>query len=498
MTGGEDIVGITAKARQGLSVWKNIPIRQRLASLGRLADTIVERMDDISNRMAHITGKTPVEVVLTELIPTLENLRYLEKNAERILAPEKRKTPFSYRHSTSYMTHYPWGVVLILSPWNFPFQLSLIPVITALAAGNAVILKMSEITPAVGDLLQELFNQAGFPPDVINIIKGDAQSGERLIEARPDMIFLTGSSTTGKKVMATASRHLIPVILELGGKDPMIVFDDAPFERTVNGAVYGAFANAGQVCVAVERLYLQEGIYDRFVKAVVQKVRTLRVGGSMDHDIGAMTSPRQIEIVNGQIDEALQKGAILQTDRRVDGQLMHPVVLTNVNHTMKIMTEETFGPVLPIQKFKTESEVIALANDSPLGLNASIWTQDLKRGQRVAAQLEVGNCAINDVLKNIGNPYASFGGVKQSGVGRYHGPEGLRSFCRPMAVMVNKGTAKKELNWFPYSRQLYENLRIYLNISFLNKPLWVKLKGLWGFIKAYRNTQNEERGSHGK
>lgn len=472
--------------------WAQTTFKERADRLGRLRNLIVEEMDAISNCLNAVTGKTPVEAVMTEIIPTVENLGYLEKNSAKILSLEKRPTPFSYRHSSSHVERNPWGWVLILSPWNFPFQLSLVPMATALAAGNAVVLKPSELSTEVGKLIVSLFHRSGFPKEVVSLAQGNGQVGQQLIEEKPDLIFLTGGVDTGKKVMAAAAAHLIPVILELGGKDPMIVFDDAPFDRAVEGAVYGAFANAGQVCVSTERLYVQEGLHDRFVAALVARTNALRIGTTMDDDMGALTNPLQADTINRHIDDALAKGAQLATARWSKGPLMSPVVLTQTNHTMAVMTEETFGPVLPVMSFRTEEEAIALANDSPYGLNASVWTRDLHRGRRVAARLAVGNCAVNDVLKNIGNPHMPFGGIKQSGFGRYHGPEGLRAFTYEKAVMVNRGTASRDLNWFPYSQTVYENLRIYLHMSFLKKPFLAKLKGLWGFLRAFRQGQKKK------
>lgn len=481
--------------RAGIS-WAQTTFKERADRLGRLRNLIIDELDAIAGCLNTVTGKTPVEAVMTEIIPTVENLRYLEKNLAGVLSPQKRPTPFSYRHSSSHVERHPWGWVLILSPWNFPFQLSLVPMVTALAAGNAVVLKSSELSTEVGKVIVRLFHRAGFPKEVVAFAPGDGLVGQQLIEEKPDLIFLTGGVETGKKVMAAAAAHLIPVILELGGKDPMIVFDDAPFDRAVEAAVYGAFANAGQVCVSTERLYVQEGLHDRFVAALVARTNAVRIGTTMDDDMGALTNPLQSDIINRHIDDALAKGAQLGTVRWSKGPLMSPIVLTQVNHTMAVMTEETFGPVLPVMSFRTEEEAIALANDSRYGLNASVWTRDLERGRRVAKCLAVGNCAVNDVLKNIGNPHLPFGGIKQSGFGRYHGPEGLRAFTYEKSVMVNRGKAQRELNWFPYSRAVYENLRIYLHMSFLKKPLLAKLKGLWGFLRAFRQNQNKKR-SHG-
>jgi acyl-CoA reductase-like NAD-dependent aldehyde dehydrogenase len=492
----EDEISATMKhAREAFSQWSRIPIRERIRCVHSLRNLIVRRMDDIAGHISEATGKTRTEAVLTELIPTLEIMKYYEKKSVSILRPERRKTTWSFPHSSSYVEYHPLGVVLVLAPWNFPFQLSVVPLISAVIAGNAVILKPSELTLTVGELIEGLCLEAGFPPHVVKTVCGDKETGERLVQTCPDLIFLTGSASTGAKVMEAAAQSLIPVILELGGKDPMIVFEDAPFERAVRGAVYGAFANAGQVCVSVERVYVQESIYDRFVEAAVGKTRDLRVGISEESDVGAMTSAHQISIFNDQVDDALQKGARLLTERKTQGPFVNMVVLKDVNHTMKIMREETFGPALSVMAFKTEAEAVALANDSPYGLNASVWTKDIEKGKRVASRLQAGNCAVNDVIKNVGNPSLPFGGTKRSGMGRYHGPEGLRSFCRTLSVMVNRGVALREPNWFPYGKELYESLRVYLDMFFSDKAAVAKLRGVWGYVRFVRRMRKES--THG-
>jgi acyl-CoA reductase-like NAD-dependent aldehyde dehydrogenase len=489
--GQEQIRDTMRHAREAFSQWSRTSISQRIRCVHSLRDLIVQKMDDLAGHISEATGKTRTEAVLTELIPTLEIMKYYERKAESILRRERRKTTRSFPHASSFVEYHPLGVVLVLAPWNFPFQLSVVPVISAVIAGNAVILKPSELTLTVGELIEGLCLEAGFPPYVVKTVCGDRETGEKLVQACPDLIFLTGSASTGVKVMEAAAQNLIPVILELGGKDPMIVFEDAPFERAVRGAVYGAFANAGQVCVSVERVYVQEPIYDRFLEAAVRMTRDLRIGISEESDVGAMTSAHQIHVFNDHLDDALQKGALLLTERKIQGPFVSMVVLKNVNHTMKIMKEETFGPALPVMPFKTEAEAVALANDSPFGLNASVWTTDIEKGKRVASQLQVGNCAVNDVIKNIGNPSLPFGGTKRSGIGRYHGPEGLRSFCRTLSVMVNRGVALREPNWFPYGKELYESLRIYLDMFFSDKNAMAKLKGVWGYIRFVRKIKKE-------
>jgi len=444
------------RARTGSRLWKEKSIKERLFFLSNLRKIIIQNLDVIVENITESTGKVVAEAFMTDILPTLDIMTYYKKNAEKILRPKKRRSSFIFRKHSSYLEYSPIGVILVISPWNCPFQLSLVPLVTALVAGNAVILKPSELVPLVGELIGSLCQKAGIPPDVVQVIQGGKEVGEHLIGAVPDKIFFTGSFATGKKIMEEAGRRMIPVELELGGKDPMIVFADSDFERAVRGAVYGAFANSGQLCVSVERLYVEEPIYEKFVEGVLGELKNLRLGTGMEADIGVITNPCQVQIMEEQIKDALEKGAKLLTGIRKEGSFFHPIVLKDVNHDMKIMKEETFGPVLPVMPFKKEEEAISLANYSIYGLNSSVWTRDRKKAKRVVRKLEVGNAYINDVVKNIGNPYLPFGGVKKSGFGRYHGPEGLYTFSTSKAVMVNRSKKRKELNWFPFSKELVE------------------------------------------
>jgi acyl-CoA reductase-like NAD-dependent aldehyde dehydrogenase len=475
---GDDINNAMGNAREAFWRWSRVPLTQRLALLGGLRRLIIDRLDEIVDLLRLVTGKTRVDALINEIFPTLDAIRFYEKQAASILKTRTTRKPVTYPHCLFRSEYHPLGVVLILTPWNFPFQLSLIPVVTALAAGNSVVLKTSEITPRLGEFILELVCAAGIDPEVLQVVVGDGETGEQLIAAQPDFIFLTGSTAAGKRVMAAAAKGVIPVLLELSGKDPMIVFADANLERAANGAVYGAFANAGQVCVSVERVYVQDSIYAAYAQQVAAKARSLRVGATDADDIGAITSPRQLEIIKDHIADARAKGAILLTEFVVDRGFITPVVLSKVNHTMKIMQEETFGPILPLMPFQTEEEAIRLANDSAYGLSASIWTRDLGKARRVAASLLAGSCAINDVVKHVGNAGLPFGGLKQSGFGRYHGAEGLRAFSRQMSVMVHKGRGMRELNWFPYNAELSYHLKNLIRVVFgawRQWPGWLRL-----------------------
>jgi len=485
--GGETVRERLHAARAAFAAWSSLKPAERASHLAALRRVVLRRTDEIVDVVCRETGKVPTEALLGEIYPTLELMRYYEKHAAKILAKRAVPTsPLAYPFSYAYVEQRPLGVVAVISPWNFPFQLSLIPAVTALLAGNTVCLKPSELCGAVGELIEDLLRDAECFHGALQVLPGDGQTGRQLIEAGPDLIFFTGSVVTGRTIMELAARNVTPSILELGGKDPMIVFDDAPWERTVRAAVYGAFANSGQMCVSVERAYVQRGIYRQFVKAVIAQAGELRVGLASDNDYGAITSPRQIAVIEDHYRDAVARGAKASGPLHREGSLIHPVVLWDVDHSMKLMREETFGPLLPVMPFDNEDEAVCLANDSEFGLNGSVWTTDLEKGRRVAARLRAGGCAVNDVIKNVGHPGLPFGGVKQSGFGRYHGPEGLLSFTQPVSILVNSGRMTLEPNWFPYSERRYRDLRGFMDFVFGEGSLLSRFRRNWDALKSFR------------
>ncbi len=438
------------KARRAYLTWAETPLKERTAKLKSLREVIMEERENVVDILTEDTGKVNMEALMTDVLATLEFIKYHEDNAENILSKENRGTPSILRKNISYVEYEPIGVVAIISPWNYPFQLSMVPAVTALAAGNAVLLKPSEVTPMVGEIIKDMFLRSDIDPELIHVLQGGERVGKKLIDMGPDKIFFTGSVEIGKKIMKNAARNLTPVSLELGGKDPMLVLDDADIERASKGAVFGAFSNAGQMCVSIERVYVQEKIHDEFIEKVVRETKKLEVGPDRDGDIGPMTKIDQIDVVEEQVKDAKEKGAKILVGGKREGFYYYPTVITEVTHEMKVMKEETFGPLLPVMSFKDTKEAVELANDTEYGLNSSVWSDDIKRAQNIVGSLKTGNAYINDTIKNIANPYLPFGGIKKSGLGRYHGPEGLKTFSRTKSVMINKNK-KDELNWFPYS-----------------------------------------------
>jgi acyl-CoA reductase-like NAD-dependent aldehyde dehydrogenase len=475
---------VYANARAAFPAWRTLTVEARLSYFRKLRLLIVERMDEIADVIAKETGKVPFEALATEVMPVLESLRHLEKHARGSLAPRKVRTPLLFAGKRSYVSYQPRGVVVVISPWNFPLQLSMIPVLSAAVAGNSVILKPSEFTPKTGQLMADLFRAAGWPDGVVQVVLGDKAQGAALVDASPDYIFFTGSERTGRLVQTAAAARLIPTTLELGGKDPMIVFADAPLDRAVHAALWGGLLNSGQVCMSVERVYVERPIYPRFVERLVAEAAHLRQGLSTDDDVGRMTTEMQVEIVRDHVRDALTQGAKLEAGHAPEqwsvetDRTIAPMVLTGVTHEMKLMREETFGPVLPVMPFDTEEEAIAFANAGNYGLSASVWSRDVARGQRVAGQLVSGNVLVNDVVITISNQNLPFGGEKASGLGRYHGVDGIRNFCIQTSTMVDSGKRLREVAWFPY-RGKYPEFTALLRSYYGDSRRWI------AFIRHY-------------
>jgi succinate-semialdehyde dehydrogenase/glutarate-semialdehyde dehydrogenase len=358
---------------------------------------------------------------------------------------------------SSGIVYEPLGVVGIIPAWNYPFSIPLGEAAMALMAGNSVVIKPSELTPIVGLKIGEIFKLAGASENLVQVVTGDGRTGAALVDAAPDKIMFTGSVATGKKIAEAAAKDLTPVVFELGGKDPMIVFSDADLELAADAAVWGAFCNSGQSCSSVERLYVENSIAEKFTSLVVEKTRALKQGPGSREDvsIGAMSSERQLKIVDEHVDAFRSEGAKIVTGGRRNEQLgglfYEPTVITGATNEMQGMQKETFGPTLPIATFNTEEEAISLANDSEFGLTASVWTRDRRKGIRVARRLEAGSVCVNEVLYTHGIGQTPWGGFKNSGRGRTHGLEGLMELVQPKHIHVNRLAILPDAWWMPYS-----------------------------------------------
>jgi succinate-semialdehyde dehydrogenase/glutarate-semialdehyde dehydrogenase len=449
----EDVRAAVERARKSQPTWAGLSFDERGRHMQRAVRVLVERQDEFTDVIVSETGK-PRPEALSEVLGACDALTFYAKRAKRILAD--RTLPVHLMKTKRLRISYrPLGVVGIITPWNFPFMLSLNPTIQGLMAGNTVVLKPSEVTPFSGRMVEELFSAAGLPEGVFNLVVGDGETGAALVEAGVDKISFTGSVRTGRRVGEACGRNLVPCTLELGGKDPMIVCGDADLERAANGAVYGAFSNAGQVCVSTERVYVVDEVADAFVEKVVEKTSQLRQGAQGEFEIGPMIFANQLDIVERHVADAVAKGATLHTGGRRNpeqpGLFYEPTVLTGVSHDMLIMREETFGPVLPIMRVRDEDEALRLANDSPYGLNANVWTRDKRKGERIAKALQSGSVVVNDCAITYAVTESPFGGVKESGVGQVNGEIGLRGYCHAQSILIDRFGGRSEALWYPYT-----------------------------------------------
>lgn len=479
---GSELAAVFQQARQAQSRIAAMPLSERIACMVKINDYIIAHQEQIIDRLVCETGKTRFDALSTELFEICDLIDYYRDAAPKILKDRAVHTPLVLMGKKSKIVFEPLGVVLIISPWNYPLYQCFTPSLLAFLAGNAVVYKPSEVTPLKG-LYEEIMAGAGFPEHALQVVYGGKETGAALIEQRPDKIHFTGSVRAGRQVMAAAAQYLIPVDLELGGKDPAVVFEDVNIERTANGIVWSAFTNAGQSCTSMERCYVQDSIYPAFVEKVVSLTRQLRAShpdaklaepGACD--VGCMTAGFQLDIIEAQLADAIARGARVLVGGQRHANTLHfpPTVVVDVTHEMKLMTEETFGAVLPIMPFKTEAEAIALANDSPYGLSASVWSKDLVRAERVARAIRTGNVSINNHMLTEGNPALPFGGVKDSGFGRYKGDWGLLTFSNVKSLILGPNNQAIETHWYPQTRSKYDLMTRLIQTYFTRPRKWLK------------------------
>lgn len=457
--GPEAVAELAAKGRAAQPGWYAMGHAGRAQVMTRMQKWLLDNQDRVRDVLLSETGKVHEDGDL-EIMYGASAFGFWAKNAEKYLADERIKSASPFVAGKKFIMRYePLGLIGIIGPWNYPFVNSFGDAIPALAAGNAVILKPSEVTPLTSLLMLEALKECGMPDGVFQVATGRGPTGGALIE-HVDMIMFTGSTATGRKVAKAAAEQLIPASLELGGKDPMIVLSDADLDRAANVAAHYAMANAGQTCISVERVYVEEPVYDAFVEKVVANVSKLRQGeagkpGSVD--VGAMINPPQIDIVEDHVNDAIAKGAraVVGGKRRAgNGAFFEPTVLVDVDHSMKAMTEETFGPTLPIMKVKDAEEAIKLANDSPYGLAGSVMTKDVTRGEEIARRVKSGTVSVNDAIMHYLALELPMGGWKASGLGTRHGSGGIRKYTRSQAIMVSKLHLKRDLHMTPYSNKM--------------------------------------------
>jgi acyl-CoA reductase-like NAD-dependent aldehyde dehydrogenase len=481
-SGPTEVRAAVARARVAQPEWNAWGVRNRLLVLRRFQEILLAQKTEVARLITEEAGKPLVEALLTEVLVVLDAARFLIDNAYAILREEKlpHGNPVM-KTKSGRILHEPYGVIGIISPWNYPFSIPATETLAALVAGNAVVLKPSELTPLIALHLQTLLREAGVPNGVFQVLAGEGATGAAVVRAEIDKLIFTGSVATGRRIAQIAAERLLPVVLELGGKDPMLVLDDADIDVASSGAVWAAFMNAGQTCLSVERCYVHESLYPAFLNACSEKARKLRVGNGIDPatEIGPMIHERQVRMVESQLDDAKQRGARVLAGgtrlRELGPTFFAPTVVADVDHTMRLMREETFGPVLPIMSFRDEAEAIRLANDSDYGLAASIWTRDRARGERVARQIDAGTVMVNDAVSCFSISEAPHGGVKASGLGRTHGRWGLEEMVRVKYVDGDRLPRIKKVWWFGYGGGFAGEMEGFLDLLYA-RALREKLK----------------------
>jgi acyl-CoA reductase-like NAD-dependent aldehyde dehydrogenase len=486
-----DIHDAVARARAAQPAWNEFGVRRRVAVLREFQRLLHEKKSQVATLITREAGKPLVEALLTEVVVVLDSARFCIENAFAFL----REKPIAHGNAAmktrvGRILREPYGVIGIISPWNYPFSIPATESLSALVTGNAVVLKPSELTSLTALELASLLHEAGVPKDVFQVIVGDGATGSALLNAEINKLVFTGSVATGKRIAQAAAVRLLPVVLELGGKDPMLVLNDADVDVASSGAVWGAFVNCGQACLSVERCYVHRSLYDRFLEACLLKTKQLRVGNGMDsqNEVGPLIHERQLRTVESQIEDARVRGARVLTGgsrlTQLGPNFYAPTVLSDVTHEMQIMREETFGPVLPVMPFDTDDEAIRLANDSDYGLAASIWTRDRARGESLAGRIQAGTVMVNDAVACFGISEAPHGGVKASGLGRTHGRFGLEEMVRIKHVDSNRLPGIKQVWWYGYGEGFTRQMEGFTDLMFA-RGLARRLRGAIRSAGAY-------------
>ena len=488
----EEVHDAVQRARKAQPAWQALPVAARIAVLKRFQRTLSEQREQLATLISREAGKPTVEALTTEVLVVLDAAEFCICNAHSFLRDEPLPhANLAMKTKRGRLVREPYGVIGIIAPWNYPFSLPATETLAALVTGNAVVLKPSELTPLVALELQKLLIASGLEPNLMQVVIGAGPVGGALLESDIDKVVFTGSVATGKRVGEAAARRLLPAVLELGGKDPMIVLEDANLEVASSGAVWASMMNAGQTCLSVERCYVQRSVYDRFLELCRQKIEKLRVGEGLGSEVemGPLIHERQLQTVETQVNDAVARGARLLVGGRRMTELgpnfYAPTLLADVTHEMRIMCEETFGPTLPVSAFDTDDDAVRLANDSEFGLAASVWTGDRKRGEAIAARIKAGTVMINDAISGFGIAEAPHGGFKQSGIGRTHGKLGLAEMVQVKYVDVDLLPRMNKVWWYGYGVAFQRQMSAFIEMLFGNS-LGARIKGALGSTGALR------------
>ena len=474
----EEVAQAVSKAREVLPSWRRLSFRERAVYMKKMSDLILEKQDLIIDTVVRETGKTRNDAFTMEIYSSCDSLCYYAKNAEKFLKIRKRRAHgiLGFIKSVEWL-YQPLGVVGIITPWNGPFVLALNQGCQALMAGNTAIVKGSEVTPESTRLVAKLFIEAGLPEGVFQVLDGDGQTGAELIHSGVNKISFTGSVATGRKVSEACGKLMIPCTLELGGKDAMIVCSDSNIERAAQGAIVGSCMNSGHYCCGTERIYVVESIYDQFIGKVKEQMTELHQGPEFGdaEDVGCIFWDRQMQIIENHVEDAKEKGASIicggtkNPDQK--GLYFLPTLITDVNHDMDIMNEETFGPIVAVMKVKDEMEAVRLANDSRYGLSGTIWTNDKKKARKLSGQVETGSVCVNDMTVTYGIPASPFGGIKNSGIGMVNGEIGMRGYCQLKPVIYDRQPKKLMQNAYPNSAERLQGMKKFADFMWRKTPL---------------------------
>jgi acyl-CoA reductase-like NAD-dependent aldehyde dehydrogenase len=485
VTAQVEVLQAIERARFVQRQWIELTAEERFRTLARLAEVVGDNAASISEVIRSETGKPELEA-MTEVLMVLDLLRYYDEVAPRILRRQWVKTGWLIGKS-AYIYREPYGAVGVITPWNYPFMLPMDVVSAALYGGNAVVVKPSEYTPLSALKLLDLCREAGLPEGLVQVVPGDSDTGEALAGGGVDKLVFIGSPRTGRKVATRAAESLTPVALELGGKDAAIVLEDADLDRAANGIVFGAFFNAGQTCLSIERVMVVDEVHDELVEKIAGITRKLRVGTEGEYDVGPMTTPAQLRVVEDQLEDALLRGArvVAGGGRLEDGSnVFLPTVLADVDASMKVMWEETFGPLLPIVRVRDQEEAVRLVNVNPFGFAASVWTENRERGESVGERIRAGIVSVNDVLSHYAVPGLPVGGTGESGYGRRRGVAGLEELTRSRSVVIHRTGLSRELWWFPYNKKGLRLVQVLIEARQEKgiRRLWA---GLRGFLRRH-------------
>lgn len=490
-TSPEMVAKILALARAAQKEWAEVSVRERCAGLRRLRAQMMASRNELADAVVSESGKPRVEALFADVFVSLDSAEYWSKNADRALRVERvPHHGIAAKAKAGRLVHEPMGVIAIISSWNYPLAIPMSQIIPAVVAGNAVVCKTSDFTPRCGTLIEKLFRDAGFPQDLVAVVQGGGEVGQALIEASPDKVLFTGSVATGRRVAESCAKQLIPSVLELGGKDAMIVLADADLQVASSAAVWGSYTNCGQVCLSVERLFVERAISLEFAELCVEKTKKLRLGPGSDPltDVGPLIRPQHVERMSDLVEDAVERGAEVLCGGHPRPDLgpnfFEPTVIKGVNSSMKLFQQETFGPILAMQAVKNAEEAVQRANDSPFALAASVWTRDVKKGQLIARRLRGGAVMVNDAISYFGIAEAPHGGCGASGWGRTHGHPGLFEMVQTKYIDVDRLPRSEKPWWYRYGRDLEKAADAFLRFEF-SGGAGAKLRNAQGALKTF-------------